>query len=352
MSTWETYPSTYRNLEIKEILKAVQAGDCFSLVGLSGSGKSNLMGFIANRPDVFPHTNALVDCNRLLEAKPDGLYQLIRQSLGDTHQVAHEYLALTGLIDRCLAETGESLTLLLDRFDALVNQDVIANNLRALRDAHKYQLTFVIATRRPINPDTELAELFFGHTVWLGPLSQSDTFWNVTRYAKRLGLNWGEETALKMWHLTGGYPSLLRAACEAFADGTDLERPKLLAHKAIQRRLDEFWADNPSNTEIQNSRLDGNLLLKRKSTFDSATLTEKEYLLLEYFQNHAGEVCTKDDLIRAVWSEDVIYEKGIRDDSLAQLVRRLRVKIEPDPSAPICILTIPGRGYRFTDRDK
>ena len=34
-------------------------------------------------------------------------------------------------------------------------------------------------------------------------------------------------------------------------------------------------------------------------------------------------------------------------DYLVQLVRRLRVKIEPDPSGPGNILTIPGRGYRF-----
>jgi two-component system KDP operon response regulator KdpE len=58
-------------------------------------------------------------------------------------------------------------------------------------------------------------------------------------------------------------------------------------------------------------------------------------------------VCEKDDLIQAVWPEDKIFEQGIRDDSLAQLVRRLRKKIEPDPASPRRIHTIPGRGYRF-----
>ena len=58
-------------------------------------------------------------------------------------------------------------------------------------------------------------------------------------------------------------------------------------------------------------------------------------------------MCEKDDLIRAVWPEDALYERGIRDDSLAQVVRRLREKIEADPSAPQYIQTVPGRGYRF-----
>jgi DNA-binding winged helix-turn-helix (wHTH) protein len=58
-------------------------------------------------------------------------------------------------------------------------------------------------------------------------------------------------------------------------------------------------------------------------------------------------VCDKDDLIRAVWPEDRIFERGVRDDSLAQLVRRLREKVETNPSAPRRIQTVAGRGYRL-----
>ena len=63
---------------------------------------------------------------------------------------------------------------------------------------------------------------------------------------------------------------------------------------------------------------------------------------------NAQQVCSKDDLIRAVWPEDRVYSAGVRDDSLAQLVRRLRQKIESDPAHPQRLQTIPGRGYRFT----
>jgi DNA-binding response OmpR family regulator len=87
---------------------------------------------------------------------------------------------------------------------------------------------------------------------------------------------------------------------------------------------------------------------RASSSIDTTQLTAKEHLLWEYFLAHPDQVCEKDDLIRAVWPEDRIFERGIRDDSLAQLIRRLREKIEPVPSTPLHIHTVPGRGYRFT----
>jgi len=117
--------------------------------------------------------------------------------------------------------------------------------------------------------------------------------------------------------------------------------------------VDEFWADGPEAEMIEQSRLAGHPFLEAAprppegDAFDTSNLTAKENKLLEYFIAHAGEVCEKDDLVRAVWPEDVIYERGIRDESLAQLVRRLRVKIEPDPGQPNYIHTVPGRGYLF-----
>jgi DNA-binding response OmpR family regulator len=87
-----------------------------------------------------------------------------------------------------------------------------------------------------------------------------------------------------------------------------------------------------------------------QSDFDTSRLTAKEALLFEYLRSHPGQVCTKDELVQAVWPEDQIYEQGVRDDSLAQLVRRTRIKIEPDPSTPLYLHTIPGRGYKFTPR--
>jgi DNA-binding winged helix-turn-helix (wHTH) protein len=89
----------------------------------------------------------------------------------------------------------------------------------------------------------------------------------------------------------------------------------------------------------------------RPLNFDTAQLTAKEHRLLQMLQARSGQVCEKDELIRAVWPEDQVFESGVRDDSLAQLVRRLREKIEADAGHPRYIQTVPGRGYRFVKAD-
>lgn len=72
-------------------------------------------------------------------------------------------------------------------------------------------------------------------------------------------------------------------------------------------------------------------------------LTPHESRLLTHFLNHPGEICQKDDLMYAVWPNEV----AIGDDRLAQLVKRLRQKIEPDSSQPTYIQTERGLGYQF-----
>jgi len=356
MSAWDDYPEDYRTTQVQSILSAVQAGESAAVIGLSGSGKSNLLGYLAHRwgkAGDRPRL-VLVDCNRLTDAAPASFFRLVRVALGDSSTADDELGALEAVLRRELAESSP-LGLLLDRFDALAEQanHAIYSNLRALRDAHKYALAYVIATRRPLDAHNELAELFFAHTLWLDPMSESDTAWNVWRYAHRSGLSWDAEVTRQIAKLSGGYPALLRAICEAHATGCPLNMIELSQHPAVQRRLDEFWADQPDTTTLQLCGLYDNPLLvatRHPEQIDTAGLTAKEHALWEYLQAHPGLVCEKDDLIRAVWPEDRIFERGIRDDSLAQLVRRLREKIEPDPSNPRHIQTIAGRGYRYLQK--
>jgi pSer/pThr/pTyr-binding forkhead associated (FHA) protein len=74
------------------------------------------------------------------------------------------------------------------------------------------------------------------------------------------------------------------------------------------------------------------------------TLSPKEFILLGYLYERRGQVCSKDDIGRSVWSE---YQEGIFDYQIENLVRRLRTKIETDPNAPQLLITIRGLGYKL-----
>jgi hypothetical protein len=351
MSTWDEYPAEYRSQEVARILAAVRAGECTAVIGLSGAGKSNLIAFLAQRCNTGSPELVWVDGNRAQPRSAAGLFHLTRQLLGNAPAQDDEYSSLESAVARQMRASAKPLCLLFDRYDALSadEQQAAAGPLRALRDAHKYQLTYLLATRRPIRQDNELAELFYANTLWLGPLSASDARWSARQYAARRGVAWDDAVLSRLVEISWGYPSLLRACCEAYAAGAALEPEALRSHPSVQRRVEEFWADQPSADDLRRSKINGLALLggiPAPIQANNAELTASEHRLLAFLQAHPGEVCAKDDLIRAVWPEDRVSD-GLRDDSLAQLVRRLRQKIEVDPANPQHLLTTPGRGYRF-----
>lgn len=73
-------------------------------------------------------------------------------------------------------------------------------------------------------------------------------------------------------------------------------------------------------------------------------LAPKEFDLLAFLFSRTGLVCSKDDIGTAVWPE---YQDGVYDYQIENLVRRLRTKLEPDPTNPQLLLTMRGRGYKL-----
>ncbi len=74
-------------------------------------------------------------------------------------------------------------------------------------------------------------------------------------------------------------------------------------------------------------------------------LTAKEFELLSFFMQHPGRMYSKYELLELVWQVDSAgYE-----DAVVSMVRRLRVKIEADPGAPLYILNARGLGYSFAE---
>ena len=69
----------------------------------------------------------------------------------------------------------------------------------------------------------------------------------------------------------------------------------------------------------------------------------KEFDLLEYLLRNVGRVLTRGQLIDRVWGADYVGDTKTLDVH----VKRLRSKIEQDPSAPRHLLTVRGLGYKY-----
>ncbi len=72
-------------------------------------------------------------------------------------------------------------------------------------------------------------------------------------------------------------------------------------------------------------------------------LTQIEYGLMEYFVSNAGIALDRSTILKKVWQEDFFSDDKIVDVN----VRRLRMKIEDDPSSPSYIQTVWGYGYKW-----
>lgn len=73
-------------------------------------------------------------------------------------------------------------------------------------------------------------------------------------------------------------------------------------------------------------------------------LTPTEFRLLVFLAQHPGQVLSRGQIMEQVWGHSSDYY----DDKTVNVhIRRLREKIELDPSEPRLILTVPGMGYRL-----
>jgi DNA-binding response OmpR family regulator len=94
-------------------------------------------------------------------------------------------------------------------------------------------------------------------------------------------------------------------------------------------------------------RDDGNLRIDpvaRTATIDDAplSLTTREFELLAHLLAHPGEAFSREELLSAVWG----WEYGDLT-TVTVHVRRLREKVEQNPSQPTRLVTVWGIGYRW-----
>ena len=115
---------------------------------------------------------------------------------------------------------------------------------------------------------------------------------------------------------------------------------------ALYRRvaLNSMRAENKFQEEIKFGEFVLNLrnraLKKRGKVIE---LTQVEFQIMEYFFSNPGTVLSRTQIFKQVWGESRSGEEKIVDVN----IRRLRMKIEDDPSAPRHIVTVWGMGYKW-----
>lgn len=114
----------------------------------------------------------------------------------------------------------------------------------------------------------------------------------------------------------------------------------VLRMQAVLRRC---YPAEPETVYLENATLDlANADVLRHDTGEHLTLTVKERAILDMFARNANRIVTTDALCEAAWGDSFGYAQ-----SLMTHVRRIREKIEKDPSQPQSLVTAKGLGYRL-----
>ncbi len=133
-----------------------------------------------------------------------------------------------------------------------------------------------------------------------------------------------------------------------FMTGADDNVTKPFSPAELTARIDALYRRTGGETmddgEIQQTPF---VLNTRKRTLEKngqrVKLTQVEYAIIKMFMENPGKALSREEILKFVWGENYLGELKIVDVN----IRRLRVKIEDDPTNPIYITTIWGYGYKW-----
>lgn len=284
-------PPIFRAQVLEPVMSTLRAGECCSIVGAGGVGKSNLARMLASA-DVQQHYwgaepawIVLIDSNAITSALHDGfgllelvIHCLIREAerrcldaefvagLDQLHsRLVGQPNALLALryteriIGRLLEQQGlRRIVLLFDQFeDIWANLDAqLFLNLRYLRDEFKYRLVYLTVmrerlqrVRRRSRDDVAAVEafweLFEPHVFGLGMCNWDDAMLVIERIARRHDRRVAKELAEAAFTATGGHPALLRAtywtvqSVELLHNAVD----EIIAIPEIAQECVKLWQD-------------------------------------------------------------------------------------------------------------
>ena len=289
---WRQFPRQHRAREMAILADWIAAGESGSVVGLAGMGRANLLGFLCQRPDalalylggVAQKVQLIsVDLNNLPGDDLATLYRVILRSFYEErerfdkvvqplivsvfqrYEAAQDpFLPQSGLRELLLyfQAQGTRIVLVMNRFDRFCESATwqMTNTLRGLRDGFKKTLSYLMGMRQDVvylsglESVGPLRGLLDTHVCWVRPLSEVDGRFMIQHQLQDMTVP--EEDVVQLLTLTGGYPSLLRVACNWYRTAQTFEVVRssaspetsevswldlLLAQPNTQHRLREWW---------------------------------------------------------------------------------------------------------------
>ena len=114
--------------------------------------------------------------------------------------------------------------------------------------------------------------------------------------------------------------------------------------RRVSRTADNAVEECPSSLVSGEFVLDENrrVLLKAGQPIE---LTQVEFQIMELFFRNPGTALVREKILKGVWGENYFGDVKIVDVN----IRRLRMKVEDEPSHPVHILTVWGYGYRWEE---
>lgn len=211
--------------------------------------------------------------------------------------------------------------MVLDSLDSTLDIKYLSfyNYLKALRDAHKYKLSYVLLLHKPIGADKQSIlgdcyEIASEHIEYLPTLDPKECHF---------------------YKFSGGIAAFEKICMIVKRDNLSLNPEENYKLKA---QLEEMLADYPDHPAYAKSSIVQDYLASRKNTELSAAETR----LLELLRSKKGQIVSKDEIARSIYPDVKNYD-GVSDHALDQLIHRLRSKISGST-----IITHRGLGYKLS----
>ena len=328
----------------------------------------------------------------LRERKMTGDYEVINKIFKDCLEFNEPLVISSGLkkaIDFLAIEKELTIVFLFDRFETYVPSltSEFFTNLKIIRNRAKYRFSCVFSLNRPledmIEPElmADFYEFIAGHIVYLPIFDKPGIDFRISYLEKVKNKKLDKKTINIILDLTAGHGKLTRICLEIALNNPAIQQSNnltdlFLSQKNVLGALTEISkALNPSELKIlqeknpKNDHLENIGLLKNNEITIplfaafvkqiktakkivslaeiSENLTSLEFKLLKFMIQNPDKILQREEIISTVWGE-MKTTQGVTDQALDQLMSRLRKKIEDDPNSPIHLLTIKGRGFKFT----